>query len=1226
MASSSRKSAKGRGWTFSGKGGSSVAGKAAAPKGSEDHSDSSSSDLGSPETLGDILGQPTIDPWYKSGERFPSVPASLQPSPAGWEWLVIREDTAANVAWTPNFREIRDLHIQRNEMLAMPLVFYFQLVCSAPFLFQGVRTCSGTPRHYEDIENHWLLPILGDQDPAELELSPEESKIEATLADYIGRKNIALGTQAARFNPWMEHFNRMENLLIRRAAFVAYWLSKCIFGEHPAYLIKPSYFPLAVKIAAGVCFPLAPLLLGQLYTQLDLLHAEELVGESCHIVATAFNSSIVHTFLWEHVLEYITKDRKPYEARKKFASILEGVAAHVGDFQEDVPAVFCWVGSKFYDHSLIPSLDSESKVCWRPYEVTHRGFSYESVMSGFRNVEAQDYTLIARDMRSLTYLSATNAGWLPVLSSGRLQFTAYSAHRVRRQFGFDQEIPSVMGIAAGEIPTINPFLRNRAFAYWSGIAPRVIIPNGNRVGIYTAGMVNYWRELMAAMVEFRNSGRGNISHLLESYTSPLPHPFLFVATNTMTTYANRQRLGYTAWYHEESQWMIYGNHHPPLWLRDHPHTATPRKVSSSKGRRTASASTPAAKEKQSSKSKKREAPSKDSPAQASKKKKTSATKGGKEVLVLKTAVQDPSPVGESTAQGVSAPTSEKPVRKTRAGKKTFVPPAFPSAPSSIAARVAARKSTRNVVYSEKRSKQRADAVGRVPIEILDDLSSSSSFSSDEGDPSGAAVERTESENAEITAAETVSGTGTEEDEVSMDELEAADVAFDSASTVSASKSRSAEGTVEEHTTIGVVTSAERVVKTTPITIATSGETAQDHPSESGNHVDPSLLDSSPSTRHYVRRARKGSIVSTNSERTISATVKVSTPPSPLHESGSTAPTPVVMATVVPTAVTVQDSEAIPAVAEEVPDDEEVHVHTPDAPEDNNIFDIISINKNLVIGTDSGIGVTQVEHAEVAASEDPTQTDVAPGSGIPVIEETLAQDPVDDIDMADTHDSYDEVLVETEDHVAGAQAADMEVTAPVAAHASPTETAESGNEAVAEEDRRYQTAAMESATRGQPGLLSATRSATLGASVLVDMDAFFREFDRTSFNSHHAEHFWIFDDVKADFEIFRVPQGGIQFLKALWEKYYRSHILEWKAVVQEAIEGGFRFGFILDYLRRLAHDIFSRRILTKLRAAEAHVVALRGALNMVAPNPWDLASARRVSAESHAESALHGLLA
>jgi hypothetical protein len=411
----------------------------------------------------------------------------------------------------------------------------------------------------------------------------------------------------------------------------------------------------------------------------------------------------VHTFIWEHALEYIRKGRKPYEARKKFGSMPEGVVVNVGDFQEDVPAVFRWVGNKFYDHSLIPSLDSESKVCWRPYGITHRGFVYESVMSEFRNVEAQDYTLIAGDVGSLTYLSATNAGWLPVLSSDGPQFTIYSAHRVRRQFGFDQEIPAIMGVAAGEIPTINPFLRTRAFAYWSSVVARVVVPNGNRIGAYTAGMANYWRGLMAAMVKFRNSGRGDISHLLESYTSPLPHPRLFGATNTMTTYANRQSLGYAVWHHEDSRWVIYSNHHPPLWLRDHAHIAAPGKVPSSKGKMNVSAGTPTAvKRKQPDRSKKGEAVSKDSPAQASKKQKTSATKGSKEVLTLKTVVVDPPPAEEDIPEGVSAPVSRKPVRKTRAGTRTFVPPTFLSAPLSIAARVAARKSSRGVVYSEKR--------------------------------------------------------------------------------------------------------------------------------------------------------------------------------------------------------------------------------------------------------------------------------------------------------------------------------------------------------------------------------------------------------------------------------------------------------------------------------------------------------------------------------------------
>jgi hypothetical protein len=180
-------------------------------------------------------------------------------------------------------------------------------------------------------------------------------------------------------------------------------------------------------------------------------------------------------------------------------------------------------------------------------------------------------------------------------------------------------------------------------------------------------------------------------------------------------------------------------------------------------------------------------------------------------------------------------------------------------------------------------------------------------------------------------------------------------------------------------------------------------------------------------------------VSTDSKRTISATIKVPTPPSPLHESGGTAPTPVVIAVVVSATITIQDSEAVPAAAEEVPGSEEVPAHIPDILE-GNIVESIPINKNLVISTDFGIGMTQVAHAEVAASEDPVQADATLGSDVLAREGVFAQDPADDVsmeDMADTHDSYDEVLAGTEDHVAGTQAADMEVTALVTAHTSPT---------------------------------------------------------------------------------------------------------------------------------------------------------------------------------------------
>ena len=98
MASSSQRSTKGRGGTFSGEGGPPVGGEAVAPRGLRDNGDSSSSSSGSPESLEEVLGRPTIDPWYRSGERVPSAPVNLQPPPADWEWLVIREDATADVA------------------------------------------------------------------------------------------------------------------------------------------------------------------------------------------------------------------------------------------------------------------------------------------------------------------------------------------------------------------------------------------------------------------------------------------------------------------------------------------------------------------------------------------------------------------------------------------------------------------------------------------------------------------------------------------------------------------------------------------------------------------------------------------------------------------------------------------------------------------------------------------------------------------------------------------------------------------------------------------------------------------------------------------------------------------------------------------------------------------------------------------------------------------------
>jgi hypothetical protein len=136
-----------------------------------------------------------------------------QPPPSDWQWLVVREDATADMAWTPTFREIRDLQIQRNEKLTVPLVFYFQcsraasweawidsklanrefydrleqagvlrsiLISRSSNMFRDIKALRQLVRRWslsthtfffthgeltvtlEDIENHWLLSILGD--------------------------------------------------------------------------------------------------------------------------------------------------------------------------------------------------------------------------------------------------------------------------------------------------------------------------------------------------------------------------------------------------------------------------------------------------------------------------------------------------------------------------------------------------------------------------------------------------------------------------------------------------------------------------------------------------------------------------------------------------------------------------------------------------------------------------------------------------------------------------------------------------------------------------------------------------------------------------------------------------------------------------------------------------------------------------------------------------------
>ena len=90
----------------------------------------------------------------------------------------------------------------------------------------------------------------------------------------------------------------------------------------------------------------------------------------------------------------------------------------------------------------------------------------DSAMGLFADTVRTTTPLVGFDETEITYLVATNAGWLPYLVDKGIRFVHYPANRIRRQFGLDQDIPDNISFLM-ESPTLaRPFLWHTAVEFW----------------------------------------------------------------------------------------------------------------------------------------------------------------------------------------------------------------------------------------------------------------------------------------------------------------------------------------------------------------------------------------------------------------------------------------------------------------------------------------------------------------------------------------------------------------------------------------------------------------------------------------------------------------------------------------------------------------------------------------------------------------------------------------
>ena len=84
------------------------------------------------------------------------------------------------------------------------------------------------------------------------------------------------------------------------------------------------------------------------------------------------------------------------------------------------------------------------------------------------------------------------------LANKDIHFVHYSANRVRRQFGLDQDIPDDFIAVLESTTFVQPFLCPSAFEFWSKHFIAITILGLQRAGLCIVAMHRYWQAVMTS--------------------------------------------------------------------------------------------------------------------------------------------------------------------------------------------------------------------------------------------------------------------------------------------------------------------------------------------------------------------------------------------------------------------------------------------------------------------------------------------------------------------------------------------------------------------------------------------------------------------------------------------------------------------------------------------------------------------------------------------------------
>ena len=266
----------------------------------EGEDSSSSAQSGSDE----VTGRPALplrDPRYTPSLLFPQVSHGEAPL-STHAWIFSGQASFVDSAQVPDPREVFDLQIRRGLREAVPIFFNFIAgkIQGWPIWvgkelsdeeFVGCLECAGILKvvvisrnlegfkdakglkhpvrrwclalhtflfsfgeltvTLEDVVNNFLLLVLRDENPFDINLSKEDFKVKEKLFTHFGGHTASSAGKPARMGRWVMSLSREKDKEVRQAGFFAFRLSKFLFSEFPRYGIKSALFPLVISLARG---------------------------------------------------------------------------------------------------------------------------------------------------------------------------------------------------------------------------------------------------------------------------------------------------------------------------------------------------------------------------------------------------------------------------------------------------------------------------------------------------------------------------------------------------------------------------------------------------------------------------------------------------------------------------------------------------------------------------------------------------------------------------------------------------------------------------------------------------------------------------------------------------------------------------------------------------------------------------------------------------------------